>query len=105
MSASNGIRKVCFAALRCGVADVFDGTAHSQRKKNTMYLAISYDDFMLAIIHTENTYITSGLQIFYEFVWDRLVGCGRAEPRVLRSRPVEPRIAGSAKCSLLYLSV
>jgi hypothetical protein len=73
VSASNGIRKVCFAALRCGFADVFDGTAHSQRKKNSMYLAISYDDFMLAIIHTENTYITSGLQIFYEFVWDRLV--------------------------------
>ena len=30
------------------IADVFDGTAHSQRKKNTMYLAISYDDFEVA---------------------------------------------------------
>ena len=28
---------------------------------------------MLAIIHTENTYITSDLQIFYEFVWDMLL--------------------------------
>ena len=28
---------------------------------------------MLAIIHTENAYITSDLQIFYEFVWDMLL--------------------------------
>lgn len=30
------------------ITDVFDGTAHSQRKKNTLYLAISYDDFEVA---------------------------------------------------------